>query len=117
MPAGRKLLAQYGFKAQYGFQSARNVTRYMSHISKLVRASSDGVKKTMFFLFGARGFRKVALESSIARNSIGNRFPVQKYVGAMVRKSIRVLLAADNEPLDHGCFRSTFPIRPETQDT
>ena len=36
-------------------------------------------------------------ESSIARISIGNGFPVQKYIGAMVRKSIRVVLVAEND--------------------
>ena len=61
------------------------VSGHVSHISMLVRASGDGVTKSGIFFIGAGGFGKVALESSIARNSIGNRFPVQKYVGAMVR--------------------------------
>ena len=56
-------------------------------------------KKLVFFL-GAGKFRKRVLESSIARNSIGNRFPVQKYIGAMVRKSIRVVLVAENDLIE-----------------
>ena len=57
-------------------------------------------KKICSFLFGARKLRKCVLESSIARNSIGNRFPVQKYIGAMVRKSIRVVLVAENDLIE-----------------
>ena len=35
----------------------------------------------------------------------------------MVLLSIRVVLVEENEPLDHGCFNSTFQICLETQDT
>ena len=38
-----------------------------------------------------------SIDCSNARNSIGNGFPVQKYIGAMVRKSIRVVLVAEND--------------------
>ena len=56
-------------------------------------------------------------ELSNARNSIENGFPVQKYVGALVRLVIRVAIAFENEPFDHGCSSSTFQMRPETQET
>ena len=49
---------------------------------------------------GAGKFRKRALETSIVRNSIGNRFPVQKYIEAMLRSSIRVVLAAENDLIE-----------------
>ena len=58
-----------------------------------------------------------SIECSNARNSIGNGFPVQKYVGAMVRKSIRVVLVAENDLLevasdpDWNIFGSKFWIR------
>ena len=41
-----------------------------------------------------------SIECSNASKSIGNGFPVKKYVGAMVRKSIRVVLAAENDLLE-----------------
>ena len=41
-----------------------------------------------------------SIDCSNARNSIGNRFPVQKYVGAMVRKSIRVVLVAERDSVE-----------------
>ena len=41
-----------------------------------------------------------SIDCSNGRNSIGNGFPVQKYVGAMVRKSIRVVLVAENDLLE-----------------
>ena len=56
---------------------------------------------------------KSVLGYSIARNSIGNRFPGQKYVGAMVRKSVRVVLVAENDLVEFQLrfdliFRLTF---------
>ena len=39
-------------------------------------------------------------ELSNACNSIGNGFPMQKYVGAMVRVVIRVTIAAENDVLE-----------------
>ena len=57
------------------------------------------------------------IDPSNTSQSIGNGFPVQKYIGAMVRKSTRVILIAENEAFDDGCFSSTFQICPETQDT
>ena len=67
---------------------------HVSHIFKLVRASRDFLKIT-----GTRdkstGTRWI--ECSNVRNSIGNGFPITKYVGAMVRKSIRVPIAAEIE--------------------
>ena len=75
----------------------------MSHIFKLVRDIAPlvhGVKKTGTFSECPGKFRKRALECSIARNSIGNGFPVQKYVGAMVRWSIRVVLVAKNDSIE-----------------
>ena len=83
----------------------------MSHIFKLVRDIAplvDGVKKTETFSECPGKFRKCGLECSIARNSIGNRFPVQKYVGAMLRSSIRVVLAAENEVSNPICLSSDF---------
>ena len=41
-----------------------------------------------------------SIECSNASKSIGNGFPVKKYVGAMVRMSIRVVLAAENDLLE-----------------
>jgi hypothetical protein len=58
------------------------------------------VTKSRTLFLGAGKFRKRALETSIARNSIGNRFPVQKYIEAMVRKSIRVVLVAENDSIE-----------------
>ena len=39
-------------------------------------------------------------ECSIARKSIGYRSPMKKYIGAVVRKSIRVILVAENDLLE-----------------
>ena len=61
------------------------------------RLPSEIAQKNLDHFSYARKFRKRALECSIARNSIGNRSPVQKYVGAMLRSSIRVVLAAEND--------------------
>ena len=41
-----------------------------------------------------------SIECSNARNSIGNGFPMKKYIGAMVRKSIRVVLVAEKDLLE-----------------
>ena len=89
----------------------------MSRILNLVGASSGNVKKNRSFFCGHKTASKHSLDPPNVRSSIGNGLPVQKYVGAMVRWSIRVAIAFENEPLDHGCFSSTFPICPETQDT
>ena len=39
-------------------------------------------------------------KAPIARNSIGYRSPVKKYIGALVQKSIRVVLVAENDLLE-----------------
>ena len=37
------------------------------------------------------------IDPSNTSQSIGNGFPVQKYIGAMVRKSVRAVLVAEND--------------------
>ena len=66
----------------------------MSHIFNLVRAAGDGVKKTTTII---KSGYNASIECSNARKSIGNGFPLQKYVGAVVRGVIRVVLAAESD--------------------
>ena len=40
------------------------------------------------------------IDTSNTSQSTGNRFPVQKYIEAMLRSSIRVVLAAENDLLE-----------------
>ena len=54
----------------------------------------------ILFSEGSGKSRKCNIESSVARNSIGNGCPVQKHVGAMVLKSIRVVLVAENDSIE-----------------
>ena len=72
----------------------------MSRIFKLVSATGDRVRKSGKLFLREQSSGKSVLGSSIARNSIGNRFSRQKYVGAMVRKSLRVVLVAENDLIE-----------------
>ena len=86
----------------------------VSHISKLVSdiaPLADGVKKSRKIFPGAGKFRKRLLEPRKRLQSIGNGFPGQKYVGAMVRWSIRVVLVAENEVSNPHCLSSDFQLR------
>ena len=76
---------------------------HVSRKSKLVSdiaSSRRSCKNIMNFSRTPQKVLECVLESSIARNSIGNRSPVQKYVGAMVRWSIRVVLVAENDLIE-----------------
>ena len=42
-----------------------------------------------------------SIECSNTRKSIGNGFPMKKYVGAMVRKSFQLVIAAEIEPFEN----------------
>ena len=75
----------------------------LSHISKLasdIAPLGHGVKKSLKFSERPRTFRKCLLDPRKRRQSIGNGFPVQKYIGAMVRLSIRVVLFAENDLIE-----------------
>jgi hypothetical protein len=112
MPGGFELNPNFGHEAgeflQLGHFEEEEIVdmgrvggeQHGSHIFKLVRATGHRVTKSRTLFLGAGKFRKRALETSIARNSIGNRFPVQKYIEAMVRKSIRVVLVAENDSIE-----------------